>query len=167
VNHFVHIWLALLVMWLLLMGSSRRNALAGHLPRTPKLVILARLVAIPFALLLCWGLMWCLADVGLGISFVLGGVIAVLTAIFFMQSVTNFGTFLYSPRNYRLWKAGGGDAFFDSLQSPLNNDPPCVRYQELFREQARLDCEEVDRLAGVQPQVPPDSTRGIDDPEAI
>ena len=107
---------------------------------------------------------------GLGFYLVLGGVAALVLGIGFCWAFTNFFTFLLCPREYRLWKAGGGDPFFDTLDSPLNNDPPSTRLQELYREKARQECEEVDRMFGLCPNPPvvlPDLTRGIDDLDVI
>ena len=125
---------------------------------------------IPFVVVAFWGLMLCIADPGLGFYLVLGGVAALVLGIGFCWAFTNFFTFLLCPREYRLWKAGGGDPFFDTLDSPLNNDPPSTRFQELYREKARQECEEVDRMFGLCPNPPvvlPDLTRGIDDLDVI
>jgi hypothetical protein len=70
--------LILFVLWLLL--PTRRRA-PGESRRTSKLTILFRLVLIPFAVVGFWGTMFSIADVGLGLSFVLGGVGAVLLGI--------------------------------------------------------------------------------------
>ena len=127
--------------------------------RTPKLTIVARMVIIPFLVVGFWGLMFCIADVGLGFCFVLGGVIAVLLGIGFCWAFTNICTFLYSPRYYRIWKAGGGDPFFSTLDPPFNTDPDAVRYQELYQEAARQQAD--------PPPAAPDFTQSIDDPNVI
>jgi hypothetical protein len=121
-----------------------------------------RMAIIPFLVVSFWGLMFCIADPGLGFCFVLGGVAAIIGGIGFCWTVTNIGTFLSHPRYYRLWKKGGGDPFFDTLDPPFNNDPPSTRYQELYREKARQECEDV-----FPPPAPPDPTRGIDDPNIV
>jgi quinol-cytochrome oxidoreductase complex cytochrome b subunit len=64
----------LFVLWLFL--PTRKQA-PGESKRTPKWKITARMVIIPFAVVGFWGAMFCIADVGLGFCFVLGGVIAV------------------------------------------------------------------------------------------
>jgi hypothetical protein len=146
----------LLVIWLLL---PRRRQTPGGLKRTPKLTIIARMVIIPFVIVGFWGLMLSIAAPVLGLCLVLGGVGAVLVGLGFCWGFTNVCTFLYSPRCYRLWKRNGGDPFYDTLDEPFNTDPPSVRYQELFREAARQQAD--------PPPTPPDSTRGIDDPNVI
>jgi hypothetical protein len=134
----------------------------GYPKRTSKLTILARIAILP---LLAAGSVAAL----LGWEVFLGGVIAVAGALFFCWAFTNIGTYLCSPRYYRMWKAGGGDPWFDTLDPPLNNDPPEVRYQEMYREKARQECEEVDRVFGIPPpaRVAPDTTQSIDDPNVI
>jgi hypothetical protein len=84
----------------------------------------------------------------------------------FLWGGTNLLTFLSGPREYLLWKKGGGDPFFDSLDGPLNTDPPEVRYQELYREKARQEWEASFGPLPI-PSPPPDSTKGIDDPNVI
>jgi len=138
----------------------RRKQAPGGLKRTPKWKITARMVLIPFAVVAFWGLMFCIADVGLGFSFILGGVGAVLLGLGFCWGFTNVCTFLYSPRCYRLWKRNGGDPFYDTLDEPFNTDPDAVRYQELYQEAARQQNQ-----AANPPS--PDPTRGIDDPNII
>jgi hypothetical protein len=130
--------------------------------RTSKLTIIFRIGIIPFLVVSFWGLMFCIADPETGFCFVLGGVGAILGAIGWCWGFTNVCTFLYSPRYYRLWKKGGGDPFFDTLDFPLNTDPDSVRYQELYQEKARQEFEEM-----FPPPAAPDFTRGIDDPNVI
>jgi hypothetical protein len=117
---------------------------------------------IPFAVVAFWAAMLSIADVGLAFNFVLGGVIAVVLSIAFLWGFTNLGTFLSHPREYRLWKKGGGDPWFDTVDEPFNNDPPSIRYQELCREKARQEWEEM-----FPPPMPPDPTKGIDDPNVL
>ena len=130
--------------------------------RTTKRMMIFRMAFIPFLVVSFWGLMFCIADPGLGFCFCVGGAAAILGGIGFCWTVTNIGTFLSHPRYYRLWKKGGGDPFFDTLDPPFNNDPPSTRYQELYREKARQECEDV-----FPPPAPPDPTRGIDDPNIV
>ena len=140
-------------IWLLL--PRRRTATK----RTPKLTIVARMVIIPFLVVGFWGLMLSIAAPVLGLCLVLGGVGAVLVGLGFCWGFTNLATFLYSPRCYRLWKQGGGDPFFDTLDEPFNTDSSSVRYQELFKEAARQQAD--------PPPAAPDPTRGIDDENII
>ena len=149
----------LLGIWLLL---PRRNQAPCQLKRTPKLTIVARMVIIPFAVVGFWGAMFCIADVGLGFSFLVGGVGAVILSIAFLWAFTNICTFLSCPKEYRLWKKGGGDPWFDTLDRPFNNDPPSVRYQELHQERARQQAEEM-----FPPPAAPDFTQSIDDPNNV
>jgi len=151
--------LILFVLWLLFPIQKRAP---GESKRTSKLTIIFRMVLIPFAVVGFWGAMFCIADVGLGFSFILGGVGAVLLSIAFLWGVTNLGTFLSHPREYRLWKKGGGDPFFSTLDPPFNNDPDSVRYQELYQERVRQELEEL-----FPPPAAPDLTRGIDDPNVL
>jgi len=146
----------LLVIWLFL---PKRKPASGGLKRTPKLTIVARMVIIPFAVVGFWGLMLSIAAPVLGLCLVLGGVGAVLFGLGFCWGFTNLLTFLYSPRCYRLWKKGGGDPFFDTLDQPFNTDPDAVRYQELYQEAARQQAD--------PPPAVPDPTRGIDDENII
>ena len=146
-------------------GTNTR--VPGNPKRTSKLTILARMVAFPFVLVAFWGLMFCIVDVSKGFALVMGGVIAVALALFFCWGFTNLCTFVFCRREYRLIKNGGGDPFYDSLDPPFNTDPPFVRYQELFRERARQECEQVDRMLGRCPPTPPDATKGIGDQDVI
>ena len=150
----------LLVLWLLL---PRRKQAPGQLRRTPKWKIVFRMAIIPFAVVGFWGAMFSIADPGLAFSFVLGGVGTVLLGFGFCWGFTNICTFLFHPREYRLWKKGGGDPFFDTLDQPFNNDPESVRYQELYREKARQELEE----EMFPPPAAPDFTQSIDDPNII
>ena len=143
-------------IWLLL---PRRKQVPGGLKRTPKWKITARMVIIPFAVVAFWGLTLSIAAPVLGFCLVLGGVGAVFLGIGFCWGFTNFATFLYSPRYYRLWKKGGGDPFYDTLDEPFNTDPPSVRYSELFKEAARQQAD--------PPPAVPDFTKGIDDPDIL
>jgi hypothetical protein len=66
--------------------------------------------------------MFSIADPELGFFFVLGGVGAILFAIGFLWAFTNICTFLSCPKEYRIWKSGGGDPFFDTPLSSLNRN---------------------------------------------
>ena len=145
-------------------GTNTR--VPGNPKRTSKLTILARIGCLPFAAVLFWALMFCIVDVEAGLDLMLGGVIAFAVIILFLWGFTNLFTFLMAPREYRIWKRGGGDPWFDTLDPPLNNDPPYVRYQELFREKARLDWE-ANFGPLPTPSPPPDSTKSIDDPDVL
>ncbi len=150
--------LILLGIWLLI-GFPRRRI---GTKRTSKLKIVFRIAVIPFLVTAFWGSMFCIADPEIGFYFVLGGVGAVVFAIGFLWLFTNICTFLSCPRYYRIWKKGGGDPFFDSIDSPLNNDPDSVRYQELYQERARQQLEDL-----FPPPAAPDFTKGIDDENII
>ena len=129
-------------------GSNSR--VPGNPKRTSKLVILARIVAIPVAGVAFYAPF-------MGWSFFLGGVLAVGLGLLFLWAFTNLWTFLSGPREYRLWKAGGGDPWFDTLDPPLNMDPPSVRYRELYFEKLRLESE------AITPPAPPAPSPSTDD----
>ena len=145
----------------------------GYPKRTSKLVIIARIPIYPLTVLGFWSFFLSLAGMDVVIPFLLGGLGALAGSIFFCWAVTNLGVLLAYPHEYWIWRRGGGDPFFDSLPPLLNNDPSETRYQELYREKARLECEQVDRMFGVQPKTPPpknsqpDLPRGIDDPNCL
>jgi len=138
----------------------------GYPKRTSKLLILFRIGCLPFSVVLFWALMFSTVDVDAGLDLALGGVIAFVVIILFLWGFTNLFTFLSGPREYLLWKRGGGDPWFDSLDPPLNNDLPEVRYQELYREKARQEWEANFGPLPI-PSPPPDSTKSIDDPNII
>ena len=131
----------------------------GNPRRTSKLTILMRIVAIPLAVVAFWASF-------LGLPILIGGVIALAVMILFLWGVTNLVTFLMAPREYRIWKKGGGDPWFDSLDPPLNSDPPYVRYQEMFREKSRQEWEANFGPLPI-PSPPPDSMKSLDDPDII
>lgn len=111
--------------------------------RTPKRIIIARFFAWPVICLSIPALL-------LGWPIFLGGIIAVSLFILFAWAFTNIGGAIWCKMNgtshyLRLWKQGGGDPFFDTLDSPLNNDPPSVRFQELYREKMRQETVVVNR----------------------
>ena len=137
-----------------------QTSVPGNPKRTPKRKMIFRMTIIPLAVLGFWASF--LATVGLAVPFLLGGVLALTFAIGFCWAVTNVVMFFWCPKHYRIWKKGGGDPFFDTLDWPFNTDPPSTRYQELYREKARLECE-----AMFPPPVAPDPSRSIDDPDII
>ncbi len=102
--------------------------------RTSKLRVLFWLLIIPA---------WVLASyaVFLGWEIFVYGMAGLIVIVFLLWAFVNFFTFIGSPHYYRMWKAGGGDPFIDTLPAPFNNDPDSVRYQELFQEQARQEDE--------------------------
>jgi DNA-directed RNA polymerase subunit RPC12/RpoP len=127
--------------------------------RTSKLTIIGRMVAIP---------MICVGAVGalLGTPVIIGGAIGLAVMFGFWWGVTNLAAFLFSPTYYRLWRKGGGDPWFDTLPSPLNNDPDSTRYQEMYREKSRQEWEASFGPLPI-PSPPPDSTKSLDDPNVI
>jgi len=112
--------------------------------------------------------MICVCAVGalLGAPVIIGGAIGLALMIGFWWAFTNIGTFLTNPGYYRLWRKGGGDPFFDTVPEPFNTDPSSTRYQELYREKARQEWEASFGPLPI-PSPPPDSTKGIDDPDII
>ena len=142
--------------------------LPGYPKRTSKLVILFRIGCIPFAILIFWALMFSIVDTDISWHLMKGGVIAFAVIILFLWGFTNLFTFLSGPREYWLWKKGGGDPFFDTLDSPLNNDPPETRFQELYREKSKQEWEANFGPLPMPKSTPPtDSTKSIDDPDVI
>ena len=144
-------------------GTNSR--VPGNPKRTSKLTIIARMVALPLAVLLFW--VPFLAIGGIALPFVIGGLTAVGGGIFFCWAFTNLVMLVWCPREYLLWKRGGGDPFFESLNWPLNTDPLEVRYQELFREKARQGLEQANRQYGIRQPDTPDSLKSIDDPNIL
>ena len=132
--------------------------------RTSKLTIIARMGCFPFMATLSWAIVFgCLGGSWTFWPIMEGGLSAIFGIIFILWLIVNLGTFLYDPKNYLVWKRGGGDPFFDTLHWPFNTDPPEVRYRELYLERERMEL-------GIQPEappVPPDSTRAIDDPNFV
>ena len=146
-------------------GTTSR--VPGYPKRTSKFLILARISVFPLAVLGFWSAFLSLAGTAVVVPFVLGGMIAVAGSIFFCWAFTNLVVLLTCPRAYRIWRRGGGDPFFDSLPPPLNNDPLSTRYSALYREKARLECEQVDRQFGIRPPAIPDALKSIDDPNFL
>ena len=127
--------------------------------RTSKLTIIGRIVFIPLMAVVCVGAL-------LGTPVIIGGVIGLAVMLGFWWVFTNLVTFLINPGYYRLWKRGGGDPWFDTLPEPLNNDPPSVRFQELYREKSKQDWEASFGPLPT-PSPPPDSTKSLDDQNVI
>lgn len=100
-------------------------------------------------MLLSWAFFLNMA--GIAGPFLLGGFGAVAVVLFFLWAFTNLGTFLSSPEDYKIWKQGGGDPFFCTLDPPFNTDPDSTRYAEPYRERLRLECEDVNRQMGLPP----------------
>lgn len=146
-----------------------------HLPkRTAKSTIITRFTAIPMLAVSFWALF-------LGWPVFVGGLIAVGLFIFLAWAITNIGGAVWckldgTSHYLKMWKAGGGDPFFDILDSPLNNDPPEVRFQELYREKVRQETVAVNRQFGLPDdfmtgKTPTssmsDEIPGIDDPNSV
>jgi hypothetical protein len=149
-------------------GTNSR--VPGSPKRTSRLTIIVRWFLGPTVVLLFWaGILNTVTSHGAA-AFLFGGLAATAGSLIFLWAFTNIFTFIMCPSGYKVWKKNGGDPFFDTVPEPFNNDPPATRYQELFREQAKQDCEEVDRMFGVRPPTPPaapDVSRGINDPKVI
>ncbi len=123
------------VTWLSMAGRPGAYQSPVMAPRrSSKLRVLFRFLIIPA---------WVLASYAafLGWEIFVYGMIGLGVIVFLLWAFVNFFTFIGCPREYRLWKAGGGDPFIDTLPEPFNNDPAEVRYQEMFREQARQEDE--------------------------
>jgi hypothetical protein len=138
--------------------------------RTSKLTILFRLSIVPIAVTLFWTF---ILSLGGNYSIVraafIGGFGATAAALFFLWAFTNLATFLTMPRVWWIMRKKGADPWFSSLPPPFNNDPPSVRWQELFEAKLRQENEWLQQpLVPFPPQNDPkDSTRGIDDPDFI
>ena len=142
----------------------------GYPKRTSKLKILWRISFVPLGAIAFWTYMLSLGGDGEVVRWALIGGFGTLAALLgFLWGFVNVMTIVTMPRTWWLIKRGGGDPWFDSLPPPFNDDPPEVRYQELYREKLRQENEWL-----LQPLVPPksqndpkDATRGIDDPHII
>ena len=99
----------------------------------------------------------------------IGGLGTLAALLGFLWGFVNLMTILTMPKVWWLIKKGGGDPWFDSLPPPFNDDPPEVRYQELYREKLRQENERLlQPLVPLPPQNDPrDATKGIDDPHII
>ena len=76
----------------------------------------------PLVATLSWANCVCLLLVGTCLADHEGGLSAIFGIIFILWLIVNLGTFLYDPKNYLVWKRGGGDPFFDTLHWPFNTD---------------------------------------------
>jgi hypothetical protein len=111
--------------------------------RSSKVGIIARLVAIPVAVVAFWAVLFLLLDLGgWALAFLIDGLGGLAVVVFLCWAAHNIIMWIWCPREMRLWKKGGGDPFFDTLPPPFNNDPDSTRYQELYRERLRLEEEE-------------------------
>ena len=138
--------------------------------RTSKLKILFRLSVVPAGVTLFWAFMFSLGgNYSIVRAILIGGFGTTALVLGFLWFFTNAMTFLTMPRVWWLIKRGGGDPWFMSLPPPFNNDPPEVRYQELFEEKLRQENEWLQQpLVPLPPQNDPrDATKGIDDPDFI
>ena len=88
----------------------------GYPKRTSKLVIIARISIYPLAVLGFWTMLLSLAGPGAWVPFLLGGLGALFGVIFFLWAFTNLGVLISFPREYWIWRRGGGDPFFDSFR---------------------------------------------------
>ncbi|MCE5302616.1 MAG: hypothetical protein LLF97_05840 [Planctomycetaceae bacterium] len=129
--------------------------------RTPKPTIIARFLTWPVI---------CLAipTILLGLPVFLGGIVAVGLFLFAAWAITNIGGAIWckldgTSHYLKMWKAGGGDPFFDTLDSPLNNDPPSVRFQELYRAKQRQETVAVNQQFGL----PDDFMTGKSAPSSV
>ena len=141
--------------------------------RTPKTAIIARFMTWPTLVVSFWALF-------LGWPLFLGGIIAAAGGLFFCWAFTNIGGAIWCRLNgtshyLKMWKQGGGDPFFDTLDSPLNSDDPEVRFQELYRAKQRQETVAVNRqfglpddfMTGKQTTPPSDPIPGINDPNCL
>lgn len=111
--------------------------------RTPRSLIIARFIAWPVAVLTFWVVMFNLTGIGGWTwAFLAGGLGALAGILFLCWAGTNIIMWIWCPREMKIWKAGNGDPFFDTLPPPFNNDADSTRYQELYRERARMEEEE-------------------------
>ena len=149
--------LIVVVVWGWTNLTRRKPQVPFSLKRTPKMVILFRLTCVPLIVTGFWAAILSIASIHLAFWFVVGGLTCLVFLIGMMWGITNLLTFLYCPRNYWLWRRGGGDPWFDSLDPPFNNDDDLVRYQELYRERARQQAE----MFSPPPPPLPDPTENI------
>ena len=104
--------------------------------RTSKLKVLFRFLIIPVIVMASYCVF--LPDWWEGFLY---ASIFLIIVVLLMWAFVNFYVYIGDPHSYRVWKAGGGDPFIDTLPSPINPDPDSVRYQELFQEKARQEDE--------------------------
>ncbi len=136
--------------------------------RTSKLTILSRLSIVPIGITLFWSFMFSLGgNYSIVRAILVGGFGATAAVFVFLWGFVNLMTLITMPKVWWLLRRGGGDPWFASLPEPFNNDPPSVRYQELYEEKLRQENEQL-----LQPLVPPrnsgtDFTKSINDPDVI
>ena len=138
--------------------------------RTSKLKILLRLSIVPIGITLFWAYMFSLGgNYSIVRAILVGGFGTTALVLGFLWGFTNVMTALTMPKVWLLLRRGGGDPWFMSIPPPFNNDPPEVRYQELYGEKFRQENEWLQQpLVPLPPQNDPkDATRGIDDPNII
>jgi len=97
--------------------------------RTSRLTILFRMLLIPGIVALALSL-FCGIRENPGVW--IGCLVGLICPIVFLWMGINLIVFMFSPSDWWKWKKGGGDPFFDTADPPFNNDPDCVRYQELY-----------------------------------
>jgi hypothetical protein len=132
-------------------------------------------MAAPVIVGLGYFLLFSIVDVWAGVYFLVGGLGWCAIMIGFVWLVTNVGTFLCNPKEYRLWKKGGGDPFFDTQTGFINTDPDEVKYQELYRERERMKTEQKVRTLHLEKYFedvcdssnPDPSDKGIEDPNFL
>ena len=142
----------------------------GYPRRTPKWKILLRISAIPLAVAVFWIYMLSLSgDSEVIWGAWIGGLGTLFGLLFFLWAFVNFMTLITMPKIWWIMRKGGADPWFASLPPPFNDDPPEVRYRELYEEKLRQENAWLQ-----QPLVPPtsqndpkDATKGIDDPNII
>lgn len=130
-------------------GANSR--IPGYPRRTSRLKILFKISIVPLGVALFWICFLSLSgDSEVIRGAWIGGLGTLFGLLFFLWAFSNFMTWLTTPREYWLMRKGGGDPWFDSLPPPFNNDPPEVRYQELYEEKLRQE-----NAQHLQPLLPP------------
>ena len=124
--------LILVVVWVWTNVTKRRPEVPDSLKRTSRWKILFRLTCIPLAVLGFWAALFQFlgAPSNFVLAWITGGLICLVFLIGLMWAITNIGTFICSPRNYWLWRKGGGDPWFCTLPEPFNTDDEYTRFQE-------------------------------------
>jgi len=160
-----------LVDWTRSSDPNTETIMGSFVPRrTSKLKILSRLSIVPIGVTLFWTFMLSLgSNYNIVRAALIGGFGATALVLGFLWGFTNVMTALTMPKVWLLLRRGGGDPWFMSIPPPFNNDPPEVRYQELYGEKFRQENEWLQQpLVPLPPQNDPkDATRGIDDPNII
>ena len=110
--------------------------------RTPKWKMTFRMAIVPFLVVAFWGLMFCIADPGLGFCFFVGGAAAILGRYRVLLGV--HGTSSRSCRTRGITDSGKRVAAIPSLIPWTDRSIPTqtpTRYQELYREKTRQESE--------------------------